>query len=94
MQARHRCFGLETPSLNRSEATPAGEIAIPALFSNQIRTSGIMVGSRTDQENMIRAITAKRLKPVIDRQHPLQDIVGAFKYFESRQHFSKVCIEL
>lgn len=72
----------------------AGEVAIPALFSNQIRTSGIMVGSRTDQENMIRAITAKRLKPIIDRQYPLQDIAGAFEYFESRKHFGKVCIEL
>lgn len=72
----------------------AGEVAIPALFSNQIRTSGIMVGSSTDQEDMIRAITANRLKPIIDRQYPLQDIVNAFEYFESRKHFGKVCIEL
>lgn len=71
-----------------------GEVAIPALFSNQIRTSGISVGSRADQEDMIRAITVNRLKPVIDRSFPLEEIVVAFKYYESQKHFGKVCLEL
>jgi NADPH:quinone reductase-like Zn-dependent oxidoreductase len=72
----------------------AGDVAIPALFSNQIRLSGISIGSRADQEDMIRAITVNRLKPVLDRRFPLQDIVAAFKYFESQKHFGKVCLEL
>src|SRR5512139_2732045 len=72
----------------------AGEVAIPALFSNQIRISGISIGSRADQEDMIRAITANHLKPVIDRRFPLQEIVAAFKYYESQKHFGKVCLEL
>jgi NADPH:quinone reductase-like Zn-dependent oxidoreductase len=72
----------------------AGEVSIPALFSNQIRISGISIGSRADQEDMIRAITANRLKPVIDRRFPLQEIVAAFKYYESQKHFGKVCLEL
>ena len=72
----------------------AGELVVPALFSNQIRTSGIMVGSRADQEDMIRAITANRLKPIIDRQFPLQEIVAAFQCFESQKHFGKVCLQL
>lgn len=71
-----------------------GEVAIPALFSNQIRISGISIGSRTDQEDMIRGITANRLKPVIDRRFPLQDIAEAFRYNKSRKHFGKVCLEL
>ena len=72
----------------------AGEVSIPALFSNQIRISGISVGSRADQEDMIRAITANRLKSVIDRRFPLQEIVAAYKHYESQQHFGKVCLEL
>jgi NADPH:quinone reductase-like Zn-dependent oxidoreductase len=72
----------------------AGELLIPALFANQIRTSGIMVGSRADQQDMIRAITANRLKPIIDRSFPLEEIVAAFKYFESQQHVGKVCLQL
>jgi NADPH:quinone reductase-like Zn-dependent oxidoreductase len=72
----------------------AAEVPIPALFSNQIRISGISIGSRTDQEDMIRAITTNRLKPVIDRSFPLQDIVAAFTYYESQKHFGKVCLEI
>jgi NADPH:quinone reductase-like Zn-dependent oxidoreductase len=72
----------------------AAEVAIPALFSNQIRLSGISVGSRADQEDMIRAITVNRLKPVIDRRFPLQEIAAAFEYYESQKHFGKVCLEL
>ena len=71
-----------------------GEMAIPALFSNQIRISGISIGSRADQEDMIRAITVNRLKPAIDRSFPLRDIVAAFKHYESQKHFGKVCLEL
>lgn len=71
-----------------------GEITIPTLFLNQIRISGILIGSRADQEDMIRAITANRLKPVIDNSYPLQEIVAAFKYYESTKHFGKVCLEL
>ncbi|RRI01375.1 NAD(P)-dependent alcohol dehydrogenase [Mesorhizobium tamadayense] len=72
----------------------AGEVSIPALFSNQIRISGISVGSRTDQEEMIRAINANRLRPVVDRAFPLQEIAGAFSFYESQKHFGKICLEL
>jgi NADPH:quinone reductase-like Zn-dependent oxidoreductase len=72
----------------------AGEVSIPALFSNQIRISGISIGSRADQEDMIRAITANRLKPIIDRSFALQDIAAAFTHYESQKHFGKVCLEL
>lgn len=70
------------------------EVSIPALFSNQIRISGISIGSRADQEDMVRAITVNGLKPVIDRRFPLQDISAAFKHYESQKHFGKVCLEL
>ena len=72
----------------------AGEMSIPALFSNQIRLSGISIGSRADQEDMIRALTVNRLKPAIDRSFPLEAIAAAFEYYESQKHFGKVCLEL
>ena len=72
----------------------AGEVSIPALFSNQIRLSGISIGSRADQENMIRALTVNRLKPVIDSCFPLQEITAAFRHYESQKHFGKVCLEV
>ena len=72
----------------------AAEVPIPALFANQIRISGISVGNRADHEDMIRAITVNRLQPLIDRSFPLQEIVAAFRYYESQKHFGKVCLEL
>lgn len=72
----------------------AGEVSIPALFSNQIRISGISIGSREDQEAMIRAIDANRLKPVIDQRFALEDIAAAFRHYESGGHFGKVCLDV
>jgi NADPH:quinone reductase-like Zn-dependent oxidoreductase len=72
----------------------AGEVALPEIFVRQLRISGIFVGSRADQVDMIRAMTANRLKPVIDRSFSLPEIAGAFKYYESQRHFGKVCLEL
>ncbi len=72
----------------------AGEVSIPALFSNQIRISGISIGSRADQQDMIRAIAANGLKPVVDSTFPLQEIASAFRFYESQKHFGKICLEL
>jgi NADPH:quinone reductase-like Zn-dependent oxidoreductase len=56
----------------------AGEVLIPALFSGQIRVSGISIGCRADQEDMIRAIQVNGLKPVIDRSFTLEQITAAY----------------
>jgi NADPH:quinone reductase-like Zn-dependent oxidoreductase len=70
------------------------EVSLPALFSRQIRISGISVGSRADQEDMIRAIEANRLEPVIDRSFDLAEIRAAFEHNASRSRFGKVVIEI
>ena len=72
----------------------AADVSIPAVFSNQIRISGISIGSRADQEDMIRAIEVNGIKPVIDRSFPLRDIAAAFTHYGARKHFGKVCLEL
>ncbi len=72
----------------------AGEVLIPALFSAQLRVSGISIGSRADQEDMIRAIEVNRLKPVIDRSFGLEQIRDAFDYYQGKSHFGKVVLEI
>ena len=69
------------------------ELSIPALFSAQLRISGISVGSRTDQEDMIRAIEVNGIKPVIDRSFGLEKIGAAFEYNQSQSRFGKVVLE-
>ena len=70
------------------------EVSIPALFSNQIRLSGVSIGNRADQQDMIRALEVNRLQPVIDRRFALEDLAAAFEYYASQRHFGKVSIEI
>ncbi|TSE03857.1 NAD(P)-dependent alcohol dehydrogenase [Mesorhizobium intechi] len=72
----------------------AADVSIPAIFSNQIRISGISIGSRADQEDMIRAIEVNRIEPVIDRRFPLREIAAAFTHYAAGKHFGKVCLEV
>lgn len=72
----------------------AGEVFLPALFAAQIRVSGISIGSRADQEDMIRAIHVNRIQPVIDRSFDLEQITAAFEYYQAQSHFGKIGIRL
>lgn len=65
---------------------------VPALVK-QVRLQGVLVGSRRQQQDMIRAIDQTGIKPIIDRSFPLEDIVAAFQYQESNKHFGKICLE-
>ncbi len=65
---------------------------MPALV-RQLRLQGVLVGSRTQQQEMIRAIDANGIRPVIDKRFALDEIVEAFRYQESNQHFGKICLE-
>jgi len=66
---------------------------VPALIK-QVRLQGVLVGSRSQQQAMIRAINANGMRPVIDRHFPLSEIVEAFKYQETNQHFGKICLDI
>jgi len=70
------------------------EVNIPGLFSAQLRVSGISIGSRADQEDMIRAIRVNRLQPVIDRSFPLGEVAAAFAYYQAQRHFGKIGLEI
>lgn len=70
-----------------------GEVATAALMAKQIRLVGIMVGSREQQLDMIAAINANGMKPVIDKSFALEQIADAFRYQLSGQHLGKICLE-
>jgi NADPH:quinone reductase-like Zn-dependent oxidoreductase len=70
------------------------QVNIPALFSAQLRISGISIGSRSDQEDMVRAIEVNRLKPVIDRSFGLGEIGEAFEHYRAQSRFGKVVLQM
>lgn len=68
------------------------EINIVKSFVKQVRLQGVLVGSRVQQKEMIKAIEVNEMKPIVDRVFALQDIVQAFEYQETNQHFGKICL--
>lgn len=71
-----------------------GEISIVTALIKQLRLQGVLVGNRAQQQDMIRAIDANGMHPIIDRCFPLEQIVDAFRYQESNRHFGKICLEI
>jgi NADPH:quinone reductase-like Zn-dependent oxidoreductase len=70
-----------------------GPLPLINALLRQLQLRAVLVGSRRQQHDMIRAIDANGMKPVIDKIFPLEDIVAAFKHQESNRHFGKICLE-
>jgi NADPH:quinone reductase-like Zn-dependent oxidoreductase len=71
-----------------------GGIPFATVQAKRLRVQGVTVGSRRDQLNMVRAIEANGIKPVIDRTFALDKLADAFRHLQSGQHFGKICIEV
>ncbi len=71
-----------------------GEIDPRPLLIKSVRLQGIYVGSRDMFEAMNRAISAARLRPVIDRVFPFEEARAAMEYMLSGAHFGKVIIRV
>ena len=72
----------------------SGDLSIVTALIKQLRLQGVLVGNRTQQQEMIKAIDANGLRPVIDKTFPVEDIVAAFRHQESNRHFGKICLEI
>jgi NADPH:quinone reductase-like Zn-dependent oxidoreductase len=62
------------------------------MMVKHVRLQGLIVGSRRHQQEMVRAIDATGLKPVIDRSFGLEALADAFRHEESGRHFGKICV--
>lgn len=71
----------------------SGEIPTVELMAKQISLKGIIVGSREQQQEMVKALNRFEWVPVIDRTFSVDQMAEAFKYQESGQHFGKICIQ-
>lgn len=69
-----------------------GEVPTAELFQKNAVISGITVGSRANQEDMVKAINANGIVPVIDRSFGLEALAEAFRLQESQQHLGKICL--
>lgn len=70
-----------------------GPIPTAALMSRQQRLTGLIVGSRAHQRDMVAAIEATGIEPVIDRSFALEAIAEAFALQQAGAHFGKIVLE-
>jgi NADPH:quinone reductase-like Zn-dependent oxidoreductase len=71
----------------------AGDVPTAALMAKQARLQGLIVGSRQQQMDMVKALEATGVRPVIDRRFDLTELADAFRYQASGAHFGKICLE-
>lgn len=63
-------------------------------LARQLRLQALLVGNRRQQQDMVRALEATTLRPVIDRHFALDDLVAAFRHQESGKHFGKIVLDI
>ncbi len=71
-----------------------GVVPTVVMMLRQQRLLGLIVGCRQHQIDMVRAIDATGVKPVIDRTFALRDIRDSFRALQSAQHVGKICLEV
>ncbi len=70
----------------------SGEVPTAELFQKNAVISGITVGSRQHQQDMVEGIEANGIAPVISDSFALDAIADAFRLQESQGHFGKICL--
>jgi NADPH:quinone reductase-like Zn-dependent oxidoreductase len=73
---------------------PQSDSRLPLIVMQQQRIQGVTVGPVEDLKAMARAITASRMRPVVDRVFAFEEARQAFTYMAEGKHFGKVVIAL
>jgi NADPH:quinone reductase-like Zn-dependent oxidoreductase len=72
---------------------PQGASDLSAMIGTNAVIKGITSGSRRMLEDLLRACTARNLKPKIDRVFGFEQADEAYRYLESGAHVGKVVID-
>ena len=70
----------------------SGSIPTAELMRKQQTLGGLIVGSREQQQDMVRALENFSWRPVIDSSYPLEQIAEAFAHQKAAKHFGKICL--
>ena len=71
----------------------SGEVPTSLAMLKNAVIKGVTVGSREDQEDMIAALDATGIRPLIDSSFALERIGDAFAHQAAHRHFGKICLE-
>jgi NADPH:quinone reductase-like Zn-dependent oxidoreductase len=70
----------------------SGDVPTALLMAKQARLQGLIVGSRQEQEDFVRALNVSGLRPVVDQTFGLEELADAFRYQEGGDHFGKIAV--
>lgn len=71
---------------------PTGRTNIPLLFWKQIRIIGSTMGTPAEFGAVMRLVWERRLRPVVDRVLPLENIREAHEALEAGEQFGKIVL--
>ncbi len=71
-----------------------GEYDLTPIIIKKLSVIGIYVGSRQDTIQMIDFFEKHKIRPIIDRVFPFDQIPKALNYLEKEDHFGKIVISL
>lgn len=72
----------------------ATDLDVASILMRRIVVEGVLVGSGEDFEAMNRAIAHHRMRPVVDRTFPFDEVPEAFAHLAAGRHFGKVGVEI
>lgn len=70
-----------------------GEVPTALLMAKQVRLQGLIVGTRLQQQEYVRALESSTIRPVLDRSFPLESLADAFRLQEAGGHFGKISVQ-
>ena len=69
-------------------------MVLPKAFFKHLHINGIAVGSRSMQEDYIKATECNALIPEISHEFALDELSEAFKVQEQGGHFGKIVVHI
>ncbi|MEJ7608614.1 MAG: zinc-binding dehydrogenase [Bryobacteraceae bacterium] len=69
-----------------------GGVTFVPVLMRSLRLQGIYVGSREIFLDMLRAMSQRETRPVIDRVFPFEELPAALEYMKTGRHFGKICL--
>ncbi len=74
---------------------PKADLNVPIVAMQALRIQGANAGSRLMLQQMVDAIAANGLRPVIDESRfTLETLADGLRYLQSGKHVGKVCVEI
>jgi NADPH:quinone reductase-like Zn-dependent oxidoreductase len=72
---------------------PDPQEEIRLIFWNQLSILGSTMGNQKEFAQMLKAVNAGHLQPVVDKVFPLQEGAAAYRYLAEAQQFGKVVLD-